>query len=270
MSRPTSIVTLGEETDKLRTINIGIYGPPGIGKTVLAGSGGKGTLILDSDHGVDSAEALGSDADTMPVTDYEQLQSALDYLKNDKHSYTFVWWDSLTLFQDRTLVDEILVDAHIENPRQSEDVASQREYLISQNRIGRYIREFVALPINFGFTAHVMTGPSPQDDSELIYMPMIQGKKGEYASKICGYMNVIGYMGFVKVQSAQGNTRTVQRVLFQHTATHYAKDRFHALGPHMDKPTIPRIVEAVATKRPGIPGSTIKKPDLRVVKKAGR
>lgn len=264
MTRPESIVTLGSGKPLLRTVNFCVFGPPGIGKTVFTGSAGKGTFIMDSDLGSESAEAMGSNADVMPVPDYEELHKAYDFLANDKHDYNFVWWDSLTLFQDRTLIDDILVDAHADNPRQSEDVASQREYLVNQNRIGKYVRLFIALPINFGFTAHVMTGPNPQDPDQLLYMPMLQGGKGEFASKIAGYMNMVGYLGFANVPGPNGNKIKVQRMQFRASDTVYAKDRFNALGAYMDRPTLPKVMDLIEAKRTSKPA-----PARRATKKVG-
>lgn len=248
MSRPKSIITLNDPDAadvSLHTINAAFYGPPGIGKTVLSGTAPKG-IILDSDLGTESAAALGSKCDVMPVTDYQELSEAYEYLAHDKHDYRWIGWDSLTLFQDRTLIDDILVDAHAENPRQSEDVASQREYLISQNRISKYIRLFAGLPYNFFFTAHVMT--AEDNDGNNIYMPFIAGKKGEFASKIAGYMNVVGYLGFATVDGANGK-KQVQRMQFRQTGEIMAKDRFNALGAYMDRPTIPKIEAAIQASR---------------------
>jgi hypothetical protein len=203
---------------------------------------------MDSDNGYDSAKALGSTAHVMEVHDFDQVEAAYDYIANGKHSYKWVWWDTLTLFQDRALIDDILVDAHMENPKQSEDVASQREYLIVQNRLGRYIRQFCALPINFGFTCHSMIHETP--DNQRIYIPAMQGgKNGEYSNKITAYTNVIGYLGFATDTTSDGKKVAVQRMLWRRTNEVLAKDKFNALGAHMDRPTVPKMEAAIAAKR---------------------
>lgn len=228
----------------MATINMGLYGHPGIGKTGLIGTGGPTTLIMDSDsQGTLAAKRLGSTAHMMPVTDYDQLNEVYQHLAHDKHDFKWVWWDSLTLFQDRALIDDILVDAHLANPRQSEDVASQREYLVSQNRIGQYIRQFVDLPIHFGFTAHVMVGEDTEGDGGLVYKPAISGKKGSFSSYICGYMNVIAYMGLTPAGK--------RRLLTNRQGEYYAKDRFHALRTgyawHLDDATLPQIESMIGS-----------------------
>lgn len=240
--RPASLYSLGDE--RPRTINAGIYGWWGAGKTPMIGTG-KGTLILDCDHGVESAEASGSQADVMSVTSYAELQAAYEYLAYGTHEYRWVWWDSISLFMDRALIDDVLKEAHEQNPRQSEDVASQREYLIQQNRIGTHVRQFCALPINFGWTAHVMTTVEAET-GEVIYMPMIPGGKGEFSSKICGYMNVVAYLGRTKSGTA--------RLITNRTDHYYARDRFGALNsgegkPYINEPSVPKIEELIKRKR---------------------
>lgn len=244
--RPSSVLTLGDENNPLRTINACVYAHQGAGKTVFAGSGAN-TFIMDSDHGTQSAEAQGSKASVMPVYDFDQVEEAYDYMANGKHDYKWVWWDTLTLFQDRALIDDVLIDAHIANPRQDENVASQREYLVTQNRIGRYIRQFCALPINFGFTCHAMTYETPAGNR--LYIPALQGgKNGEFSNKITAYTNVIGYLGFAE-STVNGKKTSVQRMLFRATNECLAKDKFNALGSYMDKPTVPKLEAAIAASR---------------------
>lgn len=250
MARPTSIFTLGK--GELRNINMGVYAHPGTGKTVFAGSKGKGTLILDSDgYGSIAAEAQGSDADVMPCVDYDDLQSAYEFLRHEDHGYDWVWWDSMTLFQERALIDEILVEAHAENPRQSEDVASMREYLINMNRIGKFTRQFIDLPINFGVTFHVQAVEDPEGD--LIYMPAVQGKN--MPSKVSGYLNVVGHLGLA-TKEVSGKKKTVRRMLWQSRQHYYAKDRFGALGVVMDEPTIPKCEKLIEAKQAEISGKS--------------
>lgn len=248
MTRPTDAVVLGDgATSALRTINLGIYAHPGKGKTPLAGTGGAKMLIMDSDHGVESAEAFGSKATVVPVTDYRKLDDVYEWLRDEaipKGEFDWVWWDSLTLFQDRTLLDEITGDAHLANPeKQSPDVPSQREYLIDHNRVKRYVRMFVDLPINFGVSFHVTTQEDP-DTEEIIYMPAVQGKG--MSSAVCGYLNVVGFLSQVKVE---GKKTTVPKLLFRQNGKWHTKDRFNALPGVMSDPSIPKIEEAINAKR---------------------
>lgn len=245
MANPRSLAD--PRTGELRFANMCVYSYPGAGKTVLWGSGDESVFIMDSDDGIDSARTFGSKALYQPCTDYDELAKLYEYVRHDlpkeKPAVKWVVWDSLTLFQDRALIDEIVVQAHDENPRQSEDVASQREYLINMNRIGKYVRMFVGLPINFGISCHVMVEQDPEGN--LIYMPAVQGKN--MASKVSGYCNIVGYLG----RTPKGT----RRMLTEPVGHYFAKDRFHALRSngkgHIDNPTLPMIDDLLKRSREG-------------------
>lgn len=246
MARPRSIVSLDEGAE-LATINMLVYSHPGEGKTVLWGSGGEGVLIMDSDHGTESAMAQGSKADRAPVTDYDELVELYEFLKNDNAKepkpYRWVVWDSLSLFQNRSLIDEIMVDAVADNPKQEEFVPSMRQYLIGMNRVGRMVRNFVDLPINFGVSCHVMQEQDPTHGTT--YVPAVQGKG--MPGTVSGYMNVVGYLGKQEVEG-----KMTQRLWTMRNGRYAAKDRFDALGRWVDKPTLPKIETAIDAKRKAI------------------
>lgn len=250
MANPKSFV-LNEALGQ-RPINMCVYSYPGAGKTVLWGTGDESVWIMDSDDGIDSAIAQQSKARFTPVTDYDTLATMAEYFAHDvarEHpEVRWVVWDSLTLFQDRALIDEITVQAHDDNPKQPEDIASMREYLINMNRIGKYLRMFVGMPINFGVSCHVQVESDPE--GELIYMPAVQGKN--MPSKTAGWMNVVGYYG----ETPSGN----RRLLTQRTGHYFAKDRFNALRTggkgHLDNPTLPQIEGLIRGTRASAPAAS--------------
>ena len=250
MARPKSLHSI-QESDEHKFINMLLFGHPGTGKTVFWSTGNESVLFLDSDPGLgtQTAKSFGSKAFVMPVTDYEELQEAYEYCKHDLAkdlpSVRWVVWDSLTMFQERTLIDDIMPDVVAENPRQEEFVPSRREYLMNMNRIGRYCRLFVELPFNFGVTCHVEIEKDEAENS-MLYMPMVQGRN--MPSKVAGYMNVVGYLGKAKVKE-NGKDVTVQRLLTTQVGKFYAKDRFHALGQHIDRPTLPKLEALIDAKR---------------------
>lgn len=268
MTRPASLHQIGGDDPALKFIRMCLYAHPGEGKTAFWGTGNDSVLFLDSDPGMgtQTAYSLGSNAYVMPVIDYDDLETAYQFVKHDLRkempSVRWVVWDSATLFQDRALIDDVMPDAVAENPRQEEFVPSKREYLINMNRMGRYFRQFVELPINFGVSAHVMVTADP-DGGSTLYMPQVQGKN--MPSKLTGYMNVVGYMGKATVDD-----KKVQRILFRREGKFYAKDRFNALGAHVDKPTLPKIeglIEAArkqqAATRKAQPAATAPRPIRR-------
>lgn len=240
------IFGMDEDGGDLSTINMMIYGYPGIGKSVFWGTGGPKTLMMDSDSGgTEAARAQGSKAKRIRVNDYDQLDRVYQHLAHDKHGFRWVVWDSLTLFQDRALIDDILPDAAALNPKQSAHVASQREYLINQNRIGNYVRLFADLPVNFGISCHVMIGEDGEaEDGGIILKPDIRGKKGSFSSYIAGYMNVVCYYG----RTPAGK----RRLITERQDKYFAKDRFDALRtggkPFLDNATLPNVDKMISDK----------------------
>lgn len=254
MARPQSIHKM--EDAELSTINMMIYGHPGEGKTPFWGTGGEGLLLMDSDNGYESAMATGSKAHRAPATTYDEVTDVYEWLKNDvckgrgpelmpEFEFQWVVWDSLTLFQDRTLIDDLMETAINDRSRVGSEhdrwVPSMREYRVDHNRISTLVRQFVSLPINFGISCHVLV--DSDQEGHTIWMPSVQGKG--MASKVSGYMNVVGMMGHTP-------EKKTPRILFQQGETKfYARDRFMALGNHMDNPTVPKIVSAIDAKRNG-------------------
>lgn len=248
MSRPSSIRSLG---DKQRvSINQMIYGYPGIGKTPYWGTGGKGLLLMDSDHGTESAMVAGSTCDMVRVYDYGEADEIYAHLRYDDHGYKWTAWDSLTLFMDRSLIDDLTAQAHSRNPKtQSEWVPSKREYMEQQSRISKLVRQFCGLPIHFGISCHVDVQEG--NDGELMYVPLIPGQGGAFGSKIRGYMNVVSYMKELE----SGTLRMVTKT----TDNYFARDRFGALYTrttkgvryYLDNPTVPMVEQKIKEKLVG-------------------
>lgn len=243
MTRPSSYAGPNDMDLINSKIKMLIYSHPGEGKTVFWGSGKNDVLFINSDpEGTISATAQGHRYHTVDAYDWDDMDQIYDWLKGDQPDY-FRWivWDSLTLFQDEALIDDVMVDAHAANEKQEEFVPSKREYLINMNRVGRMVRQLSKLPYNFGVSCHVMTTTESGGDGT-IFMPQIQGKN--MPSKISGYMNVVGYMGKHTVDD-----KTVQSILYRRQGRYYAKDRWNALGERVNRPTLPKVEGLIEEQR---------------------
>lgn len=243
MTRPASYAG-PNDLDLLNSrIKMCIYSHPGEGKTVFWGSGGTDVLFINSDpEGTISATAQGHRYHTVDAYDWDDMEQVYDWLKGDQPSeFRWIVWDSLTLFQDAALIDDVMVDAAAENPKQEEFVPSKREYLINMNKLGRMVRQLAKLPYNLGISCHVMTTTESGGDGT-IFMPQVQGKN--MPSKISGYMNVVGYLGKTQVEE-----RTVQSILFRREGRYYAKDRWDALGQRVNRPTLPKVEGLIEEQR---------------------
>lgn len=228
---------------KKRWLRMLVYGDPGSGKTALLGTS-PNCLILNADgaDGTDSAMVLGSKADEMEISNYKDLKYAFEFLKHEKHSYDWVWFDSVTLFQDKGM-DDIMRELLVKSPHRDADIPDVKEYLRNMNRLNRWLRNMKTLPINLGLTAHEMR--IEDEDGDVTYMPLIAGKN--MPTKWCGNMSIVGHLipkkakgGKEKEVAWRGNVLTTVR-----TGKWYGKDRFNALGGRMYNPTIPKIIAAI-------------------------
>lgn len=232
MSAPSSFVSnAGEELVDTPIRQI-VFSHPGEGKSVYWGSAPKALIMVSDPEGMISAAALGLKFSTVNVTDYGELQEVYEWLKEDKPDFEWVIWDSLTLFQDRSLHDDIMLDAVIDNPKQDRYVPSRREYLQSMNRIGDYVRRFTLMDYNIGISCHVMEQPAPDGDG-MIFVPAIAGKG--MSSKVSGYMNVVSYLHKREVDG-----KIAQSMLMQPDPRRrlYAKNRFAgSTQQYFDRPS---------------------------------
>lgn len=242
-------------------INMLLYGDNGCGKTPLIGSSPK-ALILNADppESVISAKVAGSDADIWNFSDWSDADEAFEYLRHTpNHGYEWVWLDSITGMQFVGL-DGIMEDLVAVKPHRDRYVPDKHEYLQNMNRLSTWIRDMAALPVNLGLTSHPFRWTGGEEEDEMVW-PWVQGK--DMPQKICGWMNVIGYVriGKAKVGGVEGNH---QLLYTSGRPGYYARDRFSALPKTMVNPTIPRIQSIIEGKV----GQNVKKPPTPIKRAA--
>lgn len=221
-------------------INILVYGDPGVGKTVLAGTSPNCLLLESAMDGSESAAIQGSKAEKWKMRDWNDMTEAYEYLRHEKHGYDWVWLDSITLFQELGL-DMIMEDLVAVKPHRSLFLPDRGEYGENMRRLSMWVRNMKPLDFNFGIIAHAMRYED-EEGRELLW-PAIQGVN--MPQKICGYMGVVGYLTVRRKEA-----KDERMLLTNKTAKYYAKDRFDALGGRLTNPTIPMIQELVAKKLP--------------------
>lgn len=248
MAKPNGI----RRVEPGKKIKILVYGIPGAGKSVLAGTSPGRVLILrpPTDH-LDSLPA-GSAVDEWVMSDWDDMTEATEYLRHEGgKDYDWVWVDSISLLQDHTL-DHVWADAVARKPTRAEYGVDKGEYGINMSRLGEWFRHVVgADQFNFGVTAHPFE--TVDLESEPVMMPWVQGK--QMSEKICGYMNVVGRL-FVK---------DGKRILeTEHKGLYWAKDQL-GIGRVLE-PTMPKVLAKVS-KAKGTPTTTAKAKPARTVRR---
>ena len=222
-----------------------IYGPPGAGKTRLAGSGGKGTLILrpPTDHTDSITSSLVKE---WVIKDWQEMNEVSVYLNQEGSKWDWVWLDSVSLWQDQGL-DDLWNTIIEEKPARERFGLDQGDYGVNMHRTELFIRDMVNLSkerslFNFGITAHPIEENSPSDDEKYIWMPYLQGK--QRPQKLCGYMNIVGYLAVPKKNSRANILYARESERF------YGKDQFLAFPTgKLANPTMAKIEKLIAAAR---------------------
>lgn len=248
MPKPPGIRPVGTGQDKY--MRIGVYANPGEGKTSLIGTSPR-CLILDADRGTEVLQTRGltKNVEKWEVSNWTDMMDAYEYLLNGgTNDYEWVWIDSLFGFQERGM-DHIMSDLVVKSPHRKMYLPDKGEYGQNMNRLTLLMRDFRDLPINWGWTSHVMR--TEDQDGEVLYMPMVQGR--DMSAKVCSYMNLVGRVEkFMKEGTEQVRFTTTTKEKF------YTKDRFK-IGSILD-PTIPKIMTKVNQARQTAPATANQSP----------
>lgn len=252
MSKPSQIRSAANQE---RFVNALFYGFPGIGKTRLLGSSTGKVLVLECGKSeTDTCVAAGQDVDVWEIHKRSELDEAYEYLRHEGYNdYKWAWVDGLSPLEGR-LMKEQLRTQHAANTNRSDLVPAPDDYLKIQSIMDKFVTDMVDLPMNVGFTAHVMMEEvtlidEDGDESQVLMMlPQIQGGHGKLSQKICAYMNIVGYM-----DTLDGKDGKQRAMLVRFDGRHVAKDRFNCLANENgwlfipdDKPFMPTIEAKVS------------------------
>lgn len=227
-----------QKIDNKGSTNIFLYGEPGVGKSVLAATSPKALFLVPNTDETVSMRGTGSDM--WVVSNYLDLAEVHEYLLHGgSKEYDWVWFDNVSIWQDYNM-DAIMTETVDRKTTREFFIPDRPEYLRNQNQLSFFIRNMVALPVNFGMVAHVMKEYSALTDDEML-MPLIQGGRGALSQKLSGMMNIVGYM------IARSTNKGTQRILYTSKSRRYvARDRFGVLPSKMVNPTIVQIQDMVS------------------------
>lgn len=220
--------------------NILVYGGPGSGKTVLAGTAPGRLLILAGEPGYISAARLGARGKVRIIPDTATAVAAAAWLEDGgAGQFDWVIVDGLGTMQKKFLLN-YAAEAYDANPakRAHRNLPDKPDYFNAQNMIMSFVSRIIDLPVNTLFTAHAMFPEDKATGEQLVY-PAIQGKGYEISSYICGLMHAVGFMS-PRIKMVEGEPKEVRRIVWQMTrnpdndTTYFAKDQFNALSRFTD------------------------------------
>lgn len=225
-----------------------IYSPPGKGKTRFVGSG-ENVLIIrpPTDHTDSIRGGAGRNVREVVVHGWDDMDAVYRHLEDEGEQYDVVAFDSISLFQD-TGLDDLWSQVLAEKPQRKRYGLDKAEYGINMHRLGLWVRGVIGLDkFNFVVTAHAFWGTN-LDDEDLL-MPWVQGRN--MPEKICGMVNMVGYMEVRKLKlDGEDKPKTRRVINFSSSERFYAKDQFDAFpkGRLVD-PTMENFTAAIDAAR---------------------
>jgi hypothetical protein len=235
-------------------ISVMLYGDPGCGKTIEAGSDDKVLFISPDPKGPVSAKLYGSNADHWPIghwDDFDECHAYWDAEVRKGNEIPYKWFAVDTLTEVQGLgMDAILQKANAANPSRDPYVPALQDYLKNQAMVRTLVKEFNRLPVNMLYTAWVLQYVDPEGRETII--PDLRGgaKRGyTFSKEICGMMTSFGYLKVRKVEGEES-----RRIIWKTTVTKAdgvltAKDRTGAFEPHTDDLTLKELRIKVENRR---------------------
>lgn len=235
-------------------INMLIFGPYGIGKTLLAGSADevpemRKVLHIDIEGGTFTLRHTFPNVDTVRVTDWEELSKVYAELRAGVHKqYRTIIIDSLTEAQafnmDKILIVELQeqIDSG-EEIKRDEDIANMRQWQKNQSQIKKFIRMYRDLPVSTIFTA-LDKDDKDKTTGKVRTLPDLPGK---LARQVPAMVDEVFYYFPYKAEKdgEPVELRVIQTVA---TARIAAKDRSGKMPKLMSGPTMKKIYNTIMDK----------------------
>lgn len=233
-------------------VNVIVYGDPGTGKTVLAGSAEAvepmgPVLLIDCEGGTFSLRSFYPNIRIVRVKSWDDMQRLYDQLRRGDHNFKTVILDSLTEIQKFSM-GEIMKDVVRKEPDRDPEVPSVREWGKSGEQIRRLVRGFRDLPMNVIFTALVNEDRN-QKTGKVTFRPSLPGK---LSREVPGYVDLVFYLYKRDIPNPKhvdgsDEPQTINARLLLTTATEefVCKDRSNNLPPVIVEPTMQVIYNAV-------------------------
>jgi hypothetical protein len=245
--------SLGVPLEELTTSkNIMVYGPPGGGKTCLAGTAPNG-LFLATENGVQAARRQGSKSKAHWTKTWDEAWSFLLAAETGSaEEYSWITIDTLSTLENR-IMRTVLDEMFARSPRRDPDLPDRAEHQLRQNRLKKFVERMIDLPINTIWLCHEMR--VEDENGDMLVMPSISGgadKGYPVANYIMGLMDAVGYMRPVVDKKTKEEHRRIiwQPFTDSDDRTYRAKDQFDAFGAWTDDWTWSQITAAIGEEDP--------------------
>lgn len=209
-----------------------VYGDPGVGKTVLAGSAVEvpemnPVIFLDLEGGTLSLRKRFPGVEKVRIKHFKDLSKAFNALAKGGHGYKTVVLDSVTEIQKFGMY-EIMERTLREDPDRDPDLPGIGEWGKNTEQMRKVIRAFRDLPMNTIFTALARNEKDKKGRTST--KPSLSAK---LADEVAGFLDIVVYMYRKEVDDVQERC-----LLTQATDEITAKDRTDNLPPALKDPTM--------------------------------
>lgn len=261
--------TIETTSDRIRYLNMLVYGDYGVGKTTLGGTATRvesmrDIIVLDAEAG-DLSLAGMEGVDVIRVKNYRMASQVEAFLREhckyrdednvDKlkeleallkgvdiktikkpRKYQTVIIDTLSEVETFCMYQLLGITAATSLDEETA-VAEWPEFRRNFNMIQRFCRTFRDLPMNVLMMCQQQYVQNEQ--KQMLYSPSMTGK---LSGAIQGFFDVVGFMTIVKGEEG----KPLRRLFVQPIDRFAAKNRFAAFkDPWFDNPTIESILKAV-------------------------
>lgn len=221
--RPSIVVKPQKLSDFNSSVNWGIHGDSGSGKTVLS-SFAPNAYFLSTEKGVVAAQRVGSTAQVLTAPDWYHVEANIEWADQNLGPDNWLIVDSSTKMQE-LLIQHLLRIQHEDNAARDLDMPQLQDYPKWQRMFMRFTSHIVDAPYNSIFIATSMRKEDPDGDD--IVMPNIVGKDYTIAQNWCAEMDIVSCL---RVRKRANLDDPREAILLNDTfPPYFAKDRYRAL-----------------------------------------